>query len=148
MSGNMPARAGSWSTWPRKRTKRPHGQCWTTTMKSNPARPTRRKIPTRTRPMPSTKKSWTFSRISKDLAGTASNYRVARLRRRYRPRCLRAGKRHTDFAPVQTPDRAGHLEHPSGGARGVLNEGDLIGGKHQGFGFEDGLGKARKRNRA
>jgi hypothetical protein len=90
--------------------------------------------------MPSAKTSLILSRISKDFAGTTSNYGGIELRRRYRPRCLRAGKRHTDFAPVQTPDRAGHLEYPSSGARGVLNEGDLIGCKHQGFRFEDSLG--------
>src|SRR4029450_3731234 len=67
------------------------------------------------------------------------------LRRRRGQRCLFRSQSDTGLAPLQSPDRAGYLAHLAGPTRGVLHEGDFIGGKHKRFGFQDGLSKARKR---
>ena len=43
--------------------------------------------------------------------------------------------------------RTGDLEDFPDRARGILHQGHFIGRKHEGFGFQDGLGKTRQCNR-
>src|SRR5882757_7858676 len=62
-------------------------------------------------------------------------------------RCLLAGGRDAGLLAVQAPDCAGDLEHFPDRTRSGLYEGNLIGRQDKGFGFQDGLGKARHRNR-
>src|SRR5262249_30992601 len=66
--------------------------------------------------------------------------------RAYQRRLLRS-QGHADPLAVQSADRAGHLAHLPSRTGGILHESDLIGGQDQGFGFQDGLGEARRRDR-
>src|SRR5436309_10118383 len=113
--------------------------------------------------MPSAKPNWTFSCIREGkIPATSSRagltpapmlrFRdttklLVRLRRRHRQRGLLGGERHTGLLAVQPPYCARNFEHLPRRTRGVLHKGDLIGCKHKGFGFQDGFGKARQRNR-
>src|SRR5579859_2547967 len=49
---------------------------------------------------------------------------------------------------MQPADRADHLQNLARGTGGGLHVSNFIGSEREGFGFEDGLGRARKRNRA
>ena len=64
------------------------------------------------------------------------------LGRRRRERGLLRGERHANPLAMQPPDCSGYLEHLSDRTGSVLHEGDFIGSERQGFGFQDGLGRA------
>src|SRR5262249_21793826 len=71
--------------------------------------------------------------------------RARPLRRRDRERRLLGGKRNARPLAMQTSNGTRDLQHLACGTRCILHEGDLIGRKHQRFGSQDGLSRARKR---
>ena len=105
--------------------EKPHrGRCWTMITRSGPAGRTRRRIPPRTRPRPSARRSWNFSCIRERRWSAKPRSTAAVIRPTSTPdftgvasrqRGLLGGQRHASPPAMQPPDRAGDLEHLAAG---------------------------------